>query len=808
MNKEKKITRYTFIYMLLIIIFSSLIIKLADIQIVNGEEYKKLSQDLSIRTVDDDAARGKILDKNGIELATNKQSYIIFMMKPQNVKDEEEELNLVIERLIDILNSNNEKINDDFNISISKNENGESIFEYNFPNSYKNEEDINNYINRAARNWLKENNLIDKEDNIYTEKLQKVLDKYTDVLKDKSISENITAEQAFYYFKDRYNINPILEEHNNVDFIRKMIVVRQMMQERGYMAYKPVEIAYVSRDTAFEIMEKGMYLRGVDYKLKPVRTYPLGDLASTVIGSLRKIPSDKIQKYIDKHYNVNNDLIGRDGIEAYAEEYLRGDSGGRTVKIDANGRVVEELSKRDPIPGNDVILTIDSSLQKKVEESLDKVMEQLRNGEFNKTKYQYANIGAAVVIDVNTGEILSIASRPGGYDPNAMSLTGSIDVDTWKKLSPDPGNYKNEDPPSPIYNYATMGAVPPGSTFKIITAIAGLEEGAITANTKINCLGQYRVVNNFPGNCWIWNKYLSSHGNLDVIGAIQQSCNYFFFEVGRRVQIDSIEKYAKMFGLCDEPTGIEIDERPGNVADPEEIKSKAVNYATSMVLYKISQPDFDPSIEKFELTDTQKKLIYNMINNNDRDSTKLKEAGIVSYKMRQTIIEAVRAAYYEYNNAGIPLNAAIGQGEDRFTPLQIANYMATIANGGTRFEPHLIKKIMSPDGKIISTIEPEIINTVDISADTLKTIKLGMDKVTGDGGTAASVFNNFPIKTAGKTGTAEAAPKADYSWFAGFAPAENPQIAVAVVIYQGGGYGASNVARDIYEYYFKLNEIN
>jgi penicillin-binding protein 2 len=152
-----------------------------------------------------------------------------------------------------------------------------------------------------------------------------------------------------------------------------------MIKDMGYMAYKPVEIAYVSRETAFEIMEKGMYLPGVDYKIKPLRTYPFGELASTVIGSLMKIPSAKAAEYKDKFYDISSDLIGRDGIEAYAQEDLRGEKGGRTVKVDAYGRIVEELGKRDPVPGNNIVLTLDKNLQDYAEKTLDDVMQKLRD---------------------------------------------------------------------------------------------------------------------------------------------------------------------------------------------------------------------------------------------------------------------------------------------------------------------------------------------------------------------------------------------------------------------------------------------
>lgn len=781
MEKKKFFTRYTAAIIMVVISFLLLLFKLADIQIARGEDFRRQAQDKSIRTVDDEAPRGKILDRNGLELATNVQSYTIFMMKPE---EEGEDLNTVIERLVDILNKRNEKINDDFCIKIENGSNGKYNFKFEFPNNNTDAEAIAQYNEKAAKRWKKEN----------------------------GIKENYTAEQSFYYLKDIYKINPVQKEHNTLSFIRQIMVIRQMLKDRQYEAYKPVEIAYVSRETAFEIMEKGLYLPGVDYKLKPLRKYPLGDMASLIIGSLRKVPDSKASDYVDRHYDISTDLIGRDGIEAYAEEDLRGEKGGRTVKVDALGRIVEELGKRDPIPGNNVVLTLDSSLQKVAEKSLDDVMQQLRSGKLDRVSYPYATRGAAVVIDVKTGEILAMASRPGGYDPNVMAATGSIDLNTWKVLSGDKSLYpeiKNpERIPKPMLNLATQSPVPPGSTFKMISAIAGLETGAITPSTIIRDLGEYKVVKNFPGACWLWNYHPGQiHGNLNVVSALKVSCNYFFFEVGHRVHLNNLTKYAKLFGLSNEPTGVEIAETPGDVANIEAAKATAVLISTSSTLKDISQPGYDKEIGTFVPTKEQEKLIKDMISNNDTSVSKLKEAGITSAKIRSRIIEGVRIAYREYNNQWMELNAAIGQGDDRFTPLQVANYIATIANGGTRLRPHLVKEYVSPDGTVLKKVEPEVLNKVDLKPDTLQTVIQGMDAVTGEGGTAGSTFRNFSIKIAGKTGTAQASGGMDdYSWFAGFAPADNPQIAVAVVIHEGGGKGSANVARTLFEHYFGLDK--
>jgi penicillin-binding protein 2 len=404
-KKKKKFTRYTAMVIMCIIMIAMIAIRLAAIQIVHGEEYRVQAMDKSIRTVEDSALRGKIKDRNGIDLASNDQVYSVFMMQPQ---EEFDDLTLmkVIERLIDVLDKNNEKIKEDFPIAVKCGADGVYEYAFEFQNNYTDEAEIQEYNEKAAARWKKDNN----------------------------IPESLDAMQTFEYLKSKdgkykYEIKPEQEAHNNPVFIRKMMAVRQKIEDMGYKLYKPVEIACVSKKTAIDMMEMGLYLPGVDYSVRSVRKYPFGELAANIIGSLRKIPGDRVSEYKDKHYDVNTDLVGRDGIELYAEDDLRGEKGGRTVRVDKLGRIVEELGKSDPVPGNNVVLTIDKNLQQAAENILDNVISKLTRGEL-KTKQgetcTEATRGAAVVIDVKTGEILAMASRPGGYDPNLMAATGGI----------------------------------------------------------------------------------------------------------------------------------------------------------------------------------------------------------------------------------------------------------------------------------------------------------------------------------------------------------------------------------------------
>ncbi|MBR4723534.1 MAG: penicillin-binding protein 2, partial [Clostridia bacterium] len=333
--------------------------------------------------------------------------------------------------------------------------------------------------------------------------------------------------------------------------------------------------------------------------------------------------------------------------------------------------------------------------------------------------------GAAAVIDVNTGEVLALATYPN-YDPQTFSKD-------YELLS--------QDDAKPLWNRAISGAYTPGSTFKPLTAIAALSTGAITANETITCEGVYRFYEDYQPKCWIWSEQHLTHGPINVSQAIVESCNYFFYETGRRTGINAISEYARKFGLG-EKTGIELTEEvSGNVSSPEYKKT----------LYK------DEKEQKWVAGDT--------------------------------------------------IQTAIGQSYSSFTPIGLANYIASIANGGNRYKVHIIKSVRSSkDGSSVYEEKPTIIENVNVPEDILKTVKRGMLGVT-DEGSAKQIFDGYPINVGGKTGTAQISKKSsNNALFVSFAPFEKPEIAVAVVIEHGyRGANAAYVARDIYDEYFGLN---
>ena len=378
-------------------------------------------------------------------------------------------------------------------------------------------------------------------------------------------------------------------------------------------------------------------------------------------------------------------------------------------------------------------------MQKATETALENCINKIRNGGFSE-KYD-AKGGAAVVMNVNTGEVLATASYPT-YKPEWF--VGGIATDKWNEL------INNEA--HPLLNKTIQASYEPGSTFKMITAIAGLESGAITTKEKINDTGVYRKYDKDGYKCWYYTSYHRGHGYLNVTQALQHSCNYFFYEVGDRIGVNEIAKYALHFGLG-KKTGIELpSESAGSVAS----------------------------------TETKAKL-----NNGE--------------------------SWY----SGETLLAAIGQSYNNFTPMQIAKYISSIANGGNVIKPTIIKTILNSDGTEVSkeeidkyTNERLSIDTSDdgikINQETINIAREGMRMATSEaGGTAYNIFKNFNVEVAGKTGSAEAGRNNEtvHAWFVCFAPFENPEVAVVVMIENGGhGNYAAEVARDVLTQYFGMNE--
>lgn len=655
-------------------------------------------------------------------------------------------------------------------------------------------------------------------------------------LKKYRLPEDSSVNDAFNLLRDKYKIGEELSKYE----ARYIMIIIEQLKRQGYRAYQPINIAYgIKPSTVSKIAENNLDLTGVYVSVEPVRYYPMGSTAAHILGYLGKIPSNEEEKYKKLGYSPD-DIIGKTGIEEKFEQYLKGQDGSRYVEVDVLGNTIKVLKEEKAIPGNNVYLSIDAKLQQVAEKSLKQALEEIQKGGEFKSKwgnYNYresfknATSGAVVAIDVKTGEVLALASYPA-YDPNLFA-TG-ITEDDWESLMPE----HPEDPlaPRPLYNIAIQTAIQPGSTFKMITALAALEAG-FDPKTEIRDMGYLKLGNKTFG-CWIWNDRRGTHGWENLYEAIRDSCNYYFFtvtlgknlrtgrELGAKVEIDDILRLAREFGLS-EKTGIEIDipnESSGIVPNPQ-IKRTSIKRSLRRFLNRdlrnyvkqedISEKDLQDIIDtivswvELEETLTRSEVIE-----------KLSKLGVDPYKENDRGINIADIIKYSYLNQASwkqadTLNISIGQGHNAYTPIQMANYIATLANGGIRHKVSVVDKIETYNGEIIdysdNKDEAYRIKLKDYSY--LDEVKKGMGLVTTEG-TARTIFRNFPIKVGGKTGTAQntginpiTGEQYDpYAWFVGFAPYDDPQIAVAVVIFQGGHGGyAAPVAKEVIAQYLGLN---
>lgn len=458
-------------------------------------------------------------------------------------------------------------------------------------------------------------------------------------------------------------------------------------------------------------------LPGVTLRTRPRRSYADGPMAAHVLGYLGEINQRQLKLLKDQGYVVG-DEIGQYGLERRWEELLRGQSGGQQVEVDALGRRVRVLHEVSDVPGYTVRLTLDRQMQEAAYEALK------------------GKEGTIVALDVNSGAVLALASTPA-FDPNVFAR--GIKSEEWSALV--------KDQLRPLSNRAVQGQFPPGSTFKIIMAIAGLEEGVINPESYIQDPGFFSFGNRSFRD---WKK--GGHGAVNLHRAIVESCDTYFYQVGAKLGIDRIAKWARAFGLG-EKTGIALDDEKSGVIPDTEWKRK-----------RFRQPWFP----------------------------------------------------------GETISVAIGQGYVTVTPLQLANMMAAVANGGKLFRPYLVSKVESVDGVTVREYEPELIRQVELKPDTWKRVRAALaDVVSGAGGTGGAARSPL-IQIAGKTGTAQviemkgaylksehlAYDNRDHAWFVAYAPAENPQVAIVVLVEHGGhgGEAAAPLAKKVFEKFVEVEK--
>lgn len=569
------------------------------------------------------------------------------------------------------------------------------------------------------------------------------------------------------------------------DYIQGLVDQGQNRRYEPVMIKRNVNIQVVT-----QIEELRLELPGVEVEVEPIRDY-LGygsagpGMAGHLLGFVREISRDELEERNQRAdqggFYQMGDLIGKDGLERQYEDELRGIDGARQVEVDAHGRPIRDLKTIPAIPGNNLVLTLDAKLQEVLEKSMDETLARLQRSGHPKAK-----AGAAVVMDVNTGAVLALVSRPA-LNPNDFIGT----------MSQEQADFYYRSQPAAAINRAIAGVYPPGSTFKPVTALAALESKVATdpRQVLVNCKGAYWLPPYI--RCW------QTHGPVNFIKGMAVSCNTFFQEVGRLAGVENIVQVAEQLGLG-RKTGVDL---------PGEARGLLPN----------------PQWKR----DLNARLIDSWYNRNLKEiETRYQEllSAAPDYKTRQELerkrqseINSLKARYqinYNFNTSWQlfdTLNMSIGQGSNSYTPIQLATYVSAIANGGRVYQPYLVDRVVSPDGKIIKQYGPKLNNLAAISPESLDLVRQGMMAVTQPGGTGYSLFSSFPpsIPVAAKTGTAETGLAGDskerdfHGVFIAFAPADNPQIAFAGIIEYGyhGSTSAGYLAKAVFEQYFGITPV-
>lgn len=580
-------------------------------------------------------------------------------------------------------------------------------------------------------------NILEENDEKYFKKLPIDIEKFEfinlngeEILnwkKELDLPKEASAEECFLRLKERYNIN----SHENSD-VYKILELKELIRTNPESGVSPTKIAEnIKRNTAAKLIENAHKMPGINISEMPTRKYERKEEAAHTIGYIAPISEEEYSK--TKSEYGQKDKIGKNGIERTFEKLLKGKNGFKHIEMNVEGSVTGEYITSKSKDGADIILTIDAELQNKTENVIRKHLNELRNGKYVKTVNPKG--ASAIVMDVRNGDILAMVSYPE-YEP--QKFIKGISQKDWDE-------YRNS-PYNPLINRSIQGLYSPGSTFKMATAIAALETGAVGVDEGVVCTGKYPKYH--QPICWIYN-YGGSHGWQNVSLAIKNSCNYFFYEMGDRMKEEKIADYAKYLGLG-RKTGIEIlGEEEGTLATKE-----------------------------------------------------------------------VAAKKGQIWNPGDPLSAAIGQSYNSFTPLQIAKYVSMIANSGKEIRPTVIKSIIDNNGSYLSRDEinkfsNEITGYKDVKIDhrefkkeNIGAVQNGMYLVTTPGGTAHGTFGDFNIKVAAKTGTAEAGNDTN-GIFVSYAPYDNPEIAVVVIVENGyEGYFTSDAVKEIYMEYFGINKKN
>ncbi len=654
------------------LVFFCYLIALIRLQLVHGDDYKQQSTQKIYSTENITASRGSIYDCNGVSLVGNTTGFCLKFTRALMPKAQQ---NDIILRLIRLMEEHEASYYD--RLPITKT----------LPFAYTTED--------PADAGLK---------------------KLFSTLK---LKNQPTAETAMAALIEKYDLQDYSPEEQ-----RLIAGVRYEMTLTTFSLSNPYEFAEdISVELVAMVKQLSDEYPGVDIDTKPLRSYIDPSIAPHLLGYVGKIYATEYEELSSKGYKLN-DTLGKAGIEKAMESVLKGKDGTRVIERDSNGKVLNVTVLKEAQSGNNVVLTLDSNLQKIAQTSLENCIKTIaRRASEPGRDGEDANAGAVVAVNIHNGAILASATYPTYTQDQFEQDYTALATDNMR----------------PLWNRAFYGTYAPGSTFKMATGIAALEEGAVGLNEVIRDTGIYtKYAPSYSPRCWVYSDYGRGHGNQDVVAALKNSCNYYFYESADRLGIEALNQYCRKLGLGIK-TGVEIGEASGILAGPD-----------------------------------------------------------------------YRATIDEYWYPGDTLQAAIGQSDNLFTPLQLANYVATIVNGGTRYTTHLVKGVYdAASGVCVEEEKIQATDTLKMKDENYHAIMQGMLECATTG-TAAGVFGySYSITAGAKTGTASVPKGTANGIFVAFAPYEDPQIAVSVVVEHGAhGNYVGSVARDIFDAYFAKVQVS
>ena len=820
--KEQYTGRFITVMVIILLMFSVLIVRLFDLQVISYEDNLASAEKKKTKTINSQGNRGSIMDSNSLTLAYDKQIYNVkFYRDPNFVPSETDAEGRTLSQyqvytsaiidVIDIVEKNGGKMDTAFSM-VRDPMTGLWVFTWN-----------NNDYTLAQQNAREEM----WRSNFYVQSVTR-----------------FPQQELVDTLCRRYRIPEDMSEEKKI----KILAVWETMQNNAFLS-QPITIASnVSCETVIEIEAKALKLTGISVSVSTQRVYPNGTMACHVIGYIGKIQNydTYYAQYRDKGYALS-DLIGLDGVEKSMEDWLTPCTsqrvGKRVVEIDRYGAVSRTLSTTEATDGNNIKLTIDSNLQRVAESALEENINYIRDEQerllnsdtwldtnktvlqgttrdFDSNPIELAEKGAVVIIDMQ-GKVLSLASYPP-FDPNAFIKGGESAASILL------------DSRNPLVNYAIGSRDTPGSIFKLVTATAGLTSGVLTMDETIDDKGYFDVYDKSnPPRCWINQKQLQRHANQTVSEGLTHSCNYFFYTVGSRLYEntdDQLYKTAALYGLTTR-TGIDLPgELQGYVGSQTSLydKNKAISAAEqctwrpSIVFNNIKKhlisvgDDYGMIFDEGKLNKCVKRLMDMAVDSNQSEwLPQIRTILMEELDMPRELVylQIVAGDTYIMLNeikwgGSEAIMCAVGQSITTITPVAVARYIAAVANGGYVYDLRLVDSIISPEGEVISQSSPILASQIEhpeIDAYFAK-IRQGMYGVTEAEGTATRFFRGTDLgkQIGAKTGTAEKT-KVDLennAWMVAFAPFEKPEIAIAVYIPHGySGSYCSITIREVVEYY-------